>query len=157
VRYRPQRADIVVAVNRAATAHWCDVLSALDWPLVRSIAGEVIGRPRWLTSADSAGLSNGGRPFVWGGVSLIDDMLGWCPMPGWTVYSAPMALVYCAKRGAKVIDCYGVDMVGTKDWDGRDQPTGRDDRRWQREAIIWRGVVEWLSGMGVTVTRHNVD
>lgn len=151
--YRPGRADLVVAVNRAATAHWCDVLAALDWPLAQSIKGEVIGRPRWLTNADSAGFVQGRRDWVWGGISLSDDMLGWCPVPGWTLYSATMALVYCGHRGHDLIDCYGVDMVGTADWDGVDQPAGRSDRRWQRESAIWCGIVDWLKGRGVTVRR----
>lgn len=156
------RADIIVAVNRAAIRWQCDAWACLDhWSIndggIRGWQGQVIGSPQLVTSRGSfQALASHQCPWR-GGVMLIDDLLAWLPLvPGksWTLYTATAALAYTAWRGAKRIEVYGADMVGTLDYDGVAAGSKRHELRWEGEREIWRATVEQLGERGVEVVRH---
>ncbi len=60
--YKPQPADLTVAVNRAALMFACDAWAALDYPMIRDHLATIAGAPTLLTqqqTRDDLNLSPG--------------------------------------------------------------------------------------------------
>ncbi len=73
--------------------------------------------------------------------------------PGWSIFSATMALVDLHRRGMTHVDCYGIDWKGTADYDGVQAGQNRGDDRWKQEMQIWDRTVSMLFERGMTVKR----
>lgn len=68
-------------------------------------------------------------------------------------YSGPSALALAVWRGADEILTYGVDMVGTKDFESDGSHAVRDEPRWKAERFIWNRAVQECEQYGVSVRR----
>jgi hypothetical protein len=154
--YRTSDHEIVVGVNRAVSVAPCDFWVLLDDRPFRSASP--IGEPCLVTSGAiyrrfiRKSLLTKDRPFI-DRQNLYFD--GNAP---WGRFSATNALVLLLNMGATSIDCFGVDMVGTKDWDGfgHDQDK-RDIERWKEEATLWNRLTQYLSEHGCEVVRQGVN
>lgn len=144
--------DLTIAVNRAATAHRCDVFAALDFPLVKKIGAEVLGSPILLTKRASAH-SLTRHDMAWCGEVVAIESLDYPESSAWKLYSLPSAIVYAATSGADSIKVYGAVWAGTADWDGEQAGGDRSPERWTRERNIFEGLVEQLKGRGVILER----
>lgn len=154
VGYRPvEFSGMVVAVNRAAELHACDVWAATDRTLIDNV--HPLGAPALFTiTATRESLDRRGRPWPYL-VITHDGIAGGVVENGrhpWTRYTATAALQYLAWSGATHIDVWGASWAGKLDWDGHRSPSDcRTTQRWDEERRIWDGVIE---ANGITVTRH---
>lgn len=154
--YGGQGAGIVVGVNRAATAHRCDVWAATDRPLIMSTADQVLGEPVLYTiEATRESINRRGRSWPYA-VVTHSDVAGGQVDNGrhpWTRFTACAALQYLAWSGATHIDVWGCDWAGDQDWDGeRLGSNNRTRQRWDEERAIWDGVI---NSNELTVKRHH--
>jgi hypothetical protein len=154
--YQWRDADLIVGVNRAAVAFAVPVWLAGDYPLIQSAMNEVKGTPLLVTGMVAFDTLNQHKTPWRGPIETpIDAMLSYCPHAmQWCMFSATMALIYCAFKGATLIDVYGADMLGTADWDGTQAGKNRTEERWRCERAIWTNNAEWLNQRGITVERH---
>lgn len=141
--------DLVIGINRAATAFGVDVWVASDLPLILAEFGNVIGNPPLFTrdeTLDSLIRRAYQRP-----ISCCPFSQLACPVDGWQTFTACAALVLAGRLGARRIHAYGADWNDRADFDGKSPPGRRRDAgRWEQERRIWDQVVEWV---GVPVTR----
>lgn len=147
------RRGMVVAVNRAAEAHHCDVWAASDWPLI--IKTKPLGGPVLLTiQATKDALQRKGEAWPFG-VITHSSIAGGTIDNGrhpWTRYTATAALQYLAWSGATHVDVWGCDWAGREDWDGHTAKSdNRTTDRWRDERKIWDGVI---SANQLSITRH---
>lgn len=151
-KYSGQGAGLIVGVNRAASAHQCDVWAATDRPLIDRV--QPIGSPTLFTiTATRESLDRRGRPWPYM-VQTHEDITGQTvtnALHPWTRYTATAALQYLAWSGATHVDVWGCDWAGTRDWDGVHDKGVRTTQRWKEEQAIWQGVI---NATGITVTRH---
>lgn len=143
----------VVAVNRAAIQHGCDVWMALDLERIRQTRSLVVGKPKLLTNAGTlAALVQQDGPIE--NAMVVDDLHRRFPTSfNWIGYSASCGAVYLASIGATRIDCYGMDWRGTKDFDGVEAGDNRTDDRWAKEEAVWVQLTDRLKWRGVEVRR----
>lgn len=153
--YQPGDHVLIAGVNRAVSVAACDFWVLLDNRPFYS--AEPIGEPCLVTS----GMLH--RQFIRKGSLTLDrpfidrNRLLYEGTARWGRFSATNALVLLANLGATEIECFGVDMVGTKDWDGFGHD--RDKRtldRWREEAHLWSQVTDHLSQRGCQVHRSGV-
>lgn len=146
----------LIGVNRAAIAFDCDVWACLDSDAVAKFHKDVIGSPILLTTR-STPMVIGRAGIVWPKTFNLSDLDAYYPSDRdiwWAKYSATTALVYAAAHGAKRIDVFGADMIGTLDYDGVPGGERRDENRWIEERQIWDRLVAVLSNRDCKVTRH---
>lgn len=145
-----------MGVNRACLAHKCDVWACLDSDAVAKFHKDVCGSPILLTTR-STPMVIGRAGIVWPKTFNLSDLDAYCPSDRdiwWAKYSATTALVYAAAHGAKRIDVFGADMIGTLDYDGVQGGERRGESRWIEERQIWDRLAGVLDHRGVKVVRH---
>jgi hypothetical protein len=78
-----------------------------------------------------------------------------CPIAlQWDLFSATIALVYAVRRGATLINCFGMDWAGTADFDGVQAGGNRTPERWELEQAIFKNrLVPWCAQRGIVVNR----
>lgn len=154
--YAGQGADLLVGVNRAAVAFPVGVWCAMDYPLVQQAMADVQGTPLLVTSATGFDtLSQHKTPWRGQAETPTEKMMNYCQHAmQWCMFSATTALIYCGWKGAKRIDIYGADMIGTADWDGKEAGKNRREERWRCERQIWNNNANWLRERGITVERY---
>lgn len=153
--YQPGEHELVAGVNRAVSVAPCDFWVFLDdRPF---FSATPIGEPCLVTSSmiyrrfERKKLLTNAGPFIDRARLLFDGDARWGR------FSATNALVLLANLGATEIECFGVDMVGTKDWDGfGHEQDKRDVARWKEEAALWGQVTSHLAARGVVVSRQGV-
>jgi hypothetical protein len=83
-------------------------------------------------------------------------MYEFCPHAlAWPLYSATIALIYAAFRGATDIEVFGADWKGEEDFDGVKAGERRSEIRWNQEAKLWGTICKWLADHNVQVRRIN--
>lgn len=159
--YQPTPADLVIAVNRAATKVECGTWLCCDPPLIQQAHEQVIGSPLLVTSTDGHHVcSTFERDFgkkLWRGEFVCQtEALGYCPHAyQWVMFSATSALVWAGFKGADVIDCYGADWAaGEPDFDGVQAGKNRSADRFKLEREIWENLTAWMGERSVKVQRH---
>lgn len=155
--YTPQSADVIIAVNRAALAHACDVWAALDYPMIRDNAVKVRGTPNLLSRQQTITDLKPPRLTRFPNVIAVESLFEFCPpnlMP-WTLFTMTCAMIYAAYLGTNAIDIYGADFKGTQDYDGVEAGERRTEERWERdEKPLYARVKAWIEARGISVTRH---
>lgn len=153
--YQPADHELVVGVNRAVSVTPCDFFVFLDDRPFYSATPP--NEPCLVTSGMiyrrfvRKGLVSSARPFI------DRANLNYGGKSPWGRFSATNALILLENLGATEIECFGVDMVGTKDWDGFGHDKDkRDVARWKEEANLWNQLTEYLAARGVSVTRQGV-
>lgn len=151
--YKPDDSRIILAVNRAATAHHCHCWVCTDYPLALGVMDQVKGRPKLVTSASCRNVLDGRYT---GRVQEVEGLLGLMPPEfEWTLFSATIALAYASKFEPEIIHVYGANWSGTEDFDGWDKAGNRSVERWKLERAIWcNRLVPFLFKQGITVHRH---
>lgn len=153
--YRHGDHAIIAGVNRAVSVAPCDFWVLLDDRPFHSAAP--IGEPCIVTSGAihrrlcRKQLIQATRPFIDRSQLVVES-----DMP-WGRFSSTNALILLENLGATSIDCFGVDMAGTLDWDsfGHAQDK-RDEKRWNEEAGLWKNMTDYLASRGCEVTRMGV-
>ena len=139
---------VVVGVNRAVARYACDWWSAGDAECFTAV--EPIGLPHLWTHA--ATLYRIRREHPERSTRHHAATYHRCERQQWSIYSATAALMIAREIKATRIDCFGVDMAGTQDWDGSHHGC-RDETRWARERAAWCLAESILSAEGITVAR----
>jgi hypothetical protein len=162
----------VLAINRACLLFPADFWVMLDGDAFRSGA-EVMQRPSWppdrLPVLVSFADQHAARCHRWSEARRLPfipveyDWLphDWEPAPGapkqpllWDTFSATTALVLAKRLGAVQVDVYGADQAGPADWDGYTHADyARAEDRWTRERDLWRDLVKYFAGVGMTIRR----
>jgi hypothetical protein len=145
--YTPGGHGLVVAVNRAATLHRCNVWSAIDTPTLKTNYGRTVTPAADLRLLTIAATAEKADRTGWRFRSVIthDTLAGGAVDNGrhpWTRYSATAGLFYAIHAGATRVDVYGADMQGEQDWDGVLAGETRNNERWERELAIWNKLAE---------------
>lgn len=144
--------DLVVGINGVPTSYRCDVWAACDYPMLRDNCGQVIGRPKVLSRQQTWDDLRGRTGLAL--ATTTDHLLTFAPPAiGFSLYTAPSAIVFAAWAGATEINVYGADMKGEAGFRDGDKGENRKEERWQSERVIFAKVVEWLAGRGVEVRR----
>jgi hypothetical protein len=155
--YVPREADMILGVNRAATAFAVDCWVCGDTPLVEQIADKIIGAPTLVTYAVTRdtlrdhGFSWRGELEAW--TSIAESNWLHTSVVNWPWCSFCAAIVYAAHKGATEIECFGCDWSGRNDWDGTAAGKNRSDDRWREERAIFNALVEVLRSRGCSVSR----
>jgi hypothetical protein len=153
--------NVVIGVNRAATAFLCDLWAALDVQMIVDNAGKVLGAPLLLSTADTIGTIPA-HGVHWPRslqqdkyLDAIPYLLGWSPDSiGWTSLSCTSAIAYAVSIHATAIDLYGADWAGTLDFDGMAAGENRAEPRWAMEKRLVMGyIAPWLVEHGITFRR----
>lgn len=155
VNYVPSDHAIVAGVNRAVVFAPCDFFVFLD---DRPFKAALPTNEPCLVTSDSVHRYLVRKQFVQPSHTFIDRRrLYFDGDAPWGRFSSTNALILLANLGATSIECFGVDMAGTLDWDEHSFPQDkRDDKRWNEEAGLWRRLVEYLAERGCVVTRMGV-
>ncbi len=146
--------DIVVGVNRAAGMVRCDYWCMLDHFTYDLIP--VIGRP---VIVCHAGIYSSMRTAYAQAkehrhLSIETIPLEYSEPIAWRTWSATCAIVTAFHVGATVIECYGMDWLGTTDSDGFTHPKHRrSSKRWASEKKLFDRMVPWLAAQGCHVQR----
>lgn len=148
LRERPD-ADLVIGVNRAATAFACDVWAASDYTMIRDYLAKVIGEPGLLTKRQT--WRDIGHRIDIPLANLVEEISFNCP--NWQNKTMTCAMVYAHSVGADSIDIYGCDWAGKHDFDGLSAGENRSDARWTQEAADYAALVEALANHSVIVHR----
>jgi hypothetical protein len=146
--------ELVVGVNRAATAYRTDVWCACDWQVIQRERDVVIGIPLLFTNSPSA-------RYLWRHqspwprrVERFEDFKDGDGVPiAPTSFSSLAAVWYAVAKGATTIRVYGADMEGVKDFDDALAGENRSETRWQVERRLWGQMTEQLKGRGILVAR----
>lgn len=153
--YQPADHAMVAGVNRAVGIAPCDFWVFLDDRPFYS--AQPLGEPCLVTSGMihrrlyRKQLITSARPFLDRARLPFEGDLPWGR------FSSTNALVLLAALGATEIECFGVDMVGTLDWDQHSHPQDkRDEKRWNEEAGLWQRLTQHLANEGCVVTRQGV-
>ena len=137
--------DLIIGVNRAATAYRCDWWVFGDPEAYREFTP--IGSPRIGTLARSFEAIG---PIE---ATVIDRLAIECPGEiRWQQFSLTAAMVLAQHLGAARIVVYGADWRGTLDWDGTAAPVRHKDR-WASEAHRYEQVKTWLTRCNIRVVR----
>lgn len=140
--------DIVVGVNRAVARFACDWWSVGDAEGFAAV--RPIGSPHIWTHADTLTRIRKENPTR--AAEHEAALYRRDERDRWSIFSATSALMLAPRLGATAVDCYGVDMVGSADWDGTERGNRGEDR-WSRERIAWADAVKLLADAGVSVRR----
>jgi hypothetical protein len=145
-------AHLVVAVNRAVLAFPdAHTWACSDYPLVKY--HHAACRARTLLTRSQTWVDVQRFPAVAAmSVAIVEDLA--VPVADWSRFTATSALGFLWTIGAKRIDVYGADMVGTLDFDDAPAGENRSEDRWAAEREIWHRLAAWMGGMGVEVVRH---
>lgn len=141
--------DRIIGINRVVSKFKCDWWSALDILTCQNI--NPVGEPALFTIQTTATRLTGFNCILTheelvqhGGAYVPDDI-------EWSKFSATAALILANQlRGSRpkdrndVIECWGCDMKGSKDWDGTNTLYTRTPERWERERVIWEKIVNFL-------------
>lgn len=153
--YTPGDHDLLAGVNRAVSVAPCDFWVFLDERPYHS--AQCLGEPAIVTSGTMyrrlirKQKLEPSRPFI------DRDRLPPADQLRWGRFSSTNALVLLAALGATEIECFGVDMAGTLDWDQFSHAQDRRDaKRWQEEATLWQQMVDYLGQRGCLVHRSGV-
>lgn len=152
----PRAYDVVVGVNRAATLYPCDFWCLLDH--YTYALRPVIGKPTICCHAAIYNNMCAAYPEAktHGHVALENIPLPFDKVV-WRTWSATTAVVVAHLQGADVIDCYGMDWVGSSDWDGfTHEKHRRTSKRWASERKLMQQIQDWLATLGCTVRRVGV-
>lgn len=165
-----ERFDLRIGVNRAATVHACDWWVAGDeqaiWRHTKDPDAErqglVIGRPGVFT------LSPAWAAIMHGDKALFDSFREWfnwdsdraraiCPPPQWDQWSAGAAIILAAHCGATELHIFGMDMAGSVDFAGFNDPGGSryNPPRWETERKIMPVLLDWIAGRGCRVVNRS--
>jgi hypothetical protein len=146
--------ELVVGVNRAATAYCVDTWCACDWQLILREWDDVKGVPLLFTNSPSARYLSR-HDFKWPRrVERFEDFKDGDGVPlAPTSFSSLAAVWYAVAKGATTIRVYGADMEGTKDFDNVAAGETRTETRWQHERKLWAGMTEQLKERGIVVAR----
>ncbi len=152
----PRAYDLVVGVNRAAGLQHCDFWCLLDHYTYDLLP--VIGKPTIVCHASIYHSMVREYPASkdHGHLALenIDENFQIC---NWRTWSASLAIVVAFTQGVDLIECYGMDWVGTTDWDGFTHRTHRRSaKRWLGEQKLFGEIRDWLGARGCTVRRVGV-
>ena len=145
---------LTIGVNRAATAHLCDVWASNDWQSCLALAPQIVGFPLLLTTTASIN-SPHMRGFVWpGGIKNADDF-AYCLTTYATARMLTMnvAVGFAFITGHTDIAIYGADWSGLLDFDGVAAGTNRNPGRWELEADLFGHLADELRSKGVNVYR----
>lgn len=155
VNYRPSDHVLVAGVNRAVSVAPCDFWVFLDDRPFHSATP--IGEPCLMTSGSiyrrlmRKEKITTQRPFIDRARFEIEEPIHWGR------FSSTNALLLLLSLGATEIECFGVDMVGTLDWDAFSHAQDkRDEKRWNEEAVLWQQMTDYLFARGCVVTRQGV-
>ena len=147
--------ELVVAVNRAATYLHADYVTLLDPYTFGWCRDEGFkGKPGIVAARDIYEQMCAAFPEA-EHHRFLQRKNDWLPVPGlqWFTKGLTTALVLAYVKGADQIRCYGVDWLGTEDFDGftngRQQ---REPKRWANEISLVRAVCHQLTDRGVRVT-----
>lgn len=154
---KPRPYDVIVGVNRAASLHACDFWCLLDHYTYDLLP--VIGKPTIVCHASIYNSMVREFPAANSHVHLalenIDENFQIC---NWRTWSASLAIVVAFTQGVDLIECYGMDWVGTSDWDGFSQTQQRRSaKRWLAERKLFGQIRDWLGARGCTVRRVGVQ
>jgi hypothetical protein len=154
--YRPHGEVMVVGVNRAASMLPCTAWACGDPELLAATCAKVKGSPWLLTSSIGLTAMRAMRGVHWLGEVMTFDLLRqlFDPIPQWDTFTATAAVVYAAAKGARRIECYGMDWSGTADVDGWDQAGNRSEDRWKLEAGLFGSLGIALGQRGIEVVRY---
>ena len=149
-----------IGVNRVPTRTPCHWWVFIDGEIYLEHADSLVSEVQIFTSKGAARkITDAGRhDEFWRREPLLveDENL---PLPytelGWAVFSSTAAMMLAAHLGASEIECHGVDMEGSLDWDGHTcDRNNRTPDRWEREAVQWQKVTSWITGSrGIEVVR----
>jgi len=153
--YQPGDHALIAGVNRAVSVAPCDFWVLLDDTPFYSATP--LGEPALVTSSMihrrllRKKLIDPARPFI--DRSRLPD----AGELRWGRFSATNALVLLASLGATEIECFGVDLAGTLDWDQHSHPQDRrNEQRWREEAGLWHDLTTYLAARGCQVQRAGV-
>lgn len=151
----PVSHDVVIGLNRAASAYPCDYMvftdhEAFQWyppmgtpilctsavALTRLQPHRGIGRYQKITHEQIAG-------------DALEEYF-------WRNLSVTVAVVLADHLAGTELHLHGVDCVGIEDWDGArpPRPAGRSNHRWQNEEHRLGHLLAWAIKRGMDVTRH---
>ena len=149
--------DARIGVNRAVNVFRCDYWASLDERTFE--IAEPIGHPIWLCDkAMYQATCDKHEPARAFPHHAVEDIRTPRDPLCWHWYTFPASLVWAYEIGATSIDVYGCDWTDAPDFDGGSFPSHhRTARRWEREAGVVCGIVEWLAGKGVPVYRQSVN
>jgi hypothetical protein len=132
--------ELRIGVNRAVTAHKCDVWACCDYQCFFKVRDEVIGWPILLTNAESAKRVRWTEVITFESLQLKPE-----------TFSAIAAVWYAVDKGAKVINVYGCDLEGEADWDGVKAGETRTKVRWEHERAVWASTWGCLKTQGISL------
>jgi len=158
--YAPaSRADLVIAVNRAILAGPADWLVALDAHTI-GMMDEIPAVANLLTGMAPWGEIETCFPAFAARVEHMPKRLletDWLPQEKKNKFlgkSFFVAIVLAAQLGADLIECWGADFGGVKDFDGyTHRKQKRDPGRWTHERALYEELVTLLDARGCCVTR----
>jgi hypothetical protein len=146
--------ELVIGVNRAATAFHCDVWVACDWSLVQRVRDEIKGNPILFTNSMSARRIARDGPMWPRRVERFEELNDADGDPiSPTSFSSLAAVWYAVANGATTIRVYGADMSGKLDFDKVLAGETRTDARWERERELWQAMTEKLAKKNIVVAR----
>lgn len=136
--------DLTVGVNRAAGFTDCDLWVMLDARTFSMTAPR--GRPVVICSADQWKIVLGAHPEAAALAHLDHTRFPFSKAPvGWHTKGLTVAIVAAYLRGARRIDCFGVDWTGLADWDGYHVASQkRSAKRWDAEKDLYGDLVDLL-------------
>ena len=145
--------DLVLGVNRVAQMFECDfwvVLDAYTFGMT-----EVRGCPVIVTGAKQYETMCVGYPDAQKHEHLDHKKIKVPIMEvPWRSKGLLTAVIVAYSKGAKVIDCYGVDLKGTADFDGKTfDRQMRSANRWRKERKKLARLTRALARLGTVVTR----
>ena len=153
----PRAYDVIVGVNRAASLHACDFWCLLDH--YTYALRPVIGQPTICCHASIYSNMLAAYPAAKDHPHLaLENITENFQICNWRTWSASLAIVVAFIQGADLIECYGMDWVGTTDWDGFTQTQHRRSaKRWLGEQKLFGEIRDWLGARGCTVRRVGVQ
>jgi hypothetical protein len=143
-----------ICINRAAVLFPCDVLAALDFPLMKEIQPIIKGNPIWLTTQTTIRDWLDVGCAMWRGpVMTTDAFRGMFKAIDVNFQSWVAAVAYAAFRcNASRIEVFGADWSGEIDAAGR-AGTSREPARWEQEARKFGEVAAELAEKQIELVR----
>lgn len=154
--YKPGSHVVTIAVNRAALAFEADWWAFCDWQ--RFVEDDVKYMPKLYTTeiaVEHVRMKGLGAKFDRHEWKSFDSLMPEVPKSiGWTLYTAPAALVLAYHLGATKVECFGCDWTDAPDFDGVTLESNvRHAERWRIESEIWNKLTAWLFERGTKVER----
>lgn len=171
--YIPRAADLIIAVNRAAIAHACDIWACGDTPAIEGRRPDE-GAEAVLSACKSRGQA---VPKLLAYSVTIDtlrdhrfgwpsEIVSWTPMAdaflhpsiaNWPFTTFTSAVVYALWQGATEVEVFGADWEGTADYDGVQAGMNRSDDRWREERGIFGAIQTIFAERGIKIERKQPE